>query len=263
MTKITVSWLVKMKSSEQKIAALTAYDGSFATLLDNAGVEIILVGDSLGMVLHGGNNTLNVTMDDMIYHTRQVARKTRQAMIVVDMPYKSYEYPEQALSNAKRLVEAGADVVKLERGDKNICEIIRHISDYNIPVCSHLGLTPQSIRESGDYKVQGKDKDSAEQIKIDALATQSAGAVILVLEYVPASLAADITAKLQIPVIGIGAGGQCDGQVLVSYDMLGISEYQLKSSKNFLKGTSSIQDAVRSYIRAVKSGQFPSAQNQF
>jgi len=264
MTKISTTRLDEMKSSGEKIVSLTAYDASFATVLDEAGVEIILVGDSLGMVLHGEDSTLNVTMEDMIYHIRQVVTGTRHAMIVGDMPYKSYLNPAQALSNAKRLVnEGGADVVKLERGDQGICEMIRHIVSHDIPVCGHLGLTPQSIEELGGYKVQGRDPAAAKQIKLDALALQEAGASMLVLECVPSSLAADITSELGIPVIGIGAGAECDGQVLVIYDILGISGQQAKFSKDFLEAASSIQDAVKTYVSAVKSGDFPATEHQF
>ena len=264
MTKITVMLLDEMKAAEEKIVSLTAYDASFAVVLDEAGVEIILVGDSLGMVLHGQDSTLNVTMEDMIYHTRQVVSGTKRAMIIADMPYESYLNPEQALGNARRLFdEAGADVVKLERGDHSICEMVRHIVSQGIPVCGHLGLTPQSIEELGGYKVQGRDPESAKQIKIDALALQAAGISMLVLECVPSSLAASISAELHIPVIGIGAGADCDGQVLVIYDMLGISGRQLKFSKNFLEDSSSIQDAVKSYVVAVKSGDFPTLEHEF
>ena len=264
MTKITTTRLDEMKTSGEKIVSLTAYDASFADVLDEAGVEIILVGDSLGMVLHGDDSTLNVTMDDMIYHIRQVVAGSKRAMIIGDMPYKSYLNPEQALINARRMVEeGGADIVKLERGDRSICEMVRHIVSQDIPVCGHLGLTPQSIEELGGYKVQGRDSASAKQIKMDALALQEAGISMLVLECIPSPLAASITAELRIPVIGIGAGAECDGQVLVIYDMLGISGRQLKFSKNFLEDSPSIQDAVKSYVVAVKSGAFPATEHQF
>jgi 3-methyl-2-oxobutanoate hydroxymethyltransferase len=264
VTKFTTTSLNEMKDSGEKIVSLTAYDASFATVLDEAGVEVILVGDSLGMVLHGEDSTLNVTMEDMIYHTRQVVKGSKRAMVIGDMPNKSYLNPEQALSNARRLAEeGGADVVKLERGDSNICEMIQHIVSHDIPVCAHLGLTPQSIEELGGYKVQGRDPVVAKQMKRDALAVQEAGAAILVLECVPSALAASITTEIRIPVIGIGAGVDCDGQVLVIYDMLGISGRQLKFSKNFLENSSSVQDAIKSYVSAVKSGDFPAAEHQF
>ena len=264
MIKINTARLDEMKIAGEKIVSLTAYDASFAIVLDEAGVEVILVGDSLGMVLHGEDSTLNVTMEDMIYHTRQVVRGSKRAMIIGDMPNKSYLNPEQALTNARRLIEeGGADVIKLERGDSSICEMIRHIVSHDIPVCAHLGLTPQSIEELGGYKVQGRDPVTAKKIKLDALAVQEAGAAILVLECVPSALAASITAELRIPVIGIGAGADCDGQVLVLYDILGISGSQAKLSKNFLEISSSIQDAVKSYVTAVKSGDFPALEHQF
>jgi len=264
VTKTGIARLDEMKAAGEKIVSLTAYDASFATVLDEAGVEVILVGDSLGMVLHGEDSTLNVTMEDMVYHTRQVVKGSNSAMVIGDMPNKSYLNPEQALTNAKRLIEeGGADVIKLERGDSSICEMIRYIVSHNIPVCAHLGLTPQSIEELGGYKVQGKDPATAKQIKLDALAVQEAGATILVLECVPSALAASITAELRIPVIGIGAGADCDGQVLVLYDILGISGCQPKLSKNFLEMSSSIQDAVKLYVAAVKSGDFPAAKHQF
>ena len=264
VTKISTARLDEMKAAGEKIVSLTAYDASFATVLDEAGVEVILVGDSMGMVLHGEDSTLKVTMEDMIYHTRQVVKGSKCAMIIGDMPHKSYLNPEQALTNAKRLIEeGGADVIKLERGDSSICEMIRHIISHDIPVCAHLGLTPQSIEELGGYKVQGRDPATAKKIKLDALAVQEAGAAILVLECVPSALASSITAELRIPVIGIGAGADCDGQVLVLYDILGISGSQAKLSKNFLEISSSIQDAVKSYVTAVKSGNFPALEHQF
>ena len=264
MTRISIARLDEMKSTGEKIVSLTAYDASFATVLDEAGVEIILVGDSLGMVLHGEDNTLNVTMEDMIYHIRQVAAGSKHAMIIGDMPYKSYLNPEQALTNAKRLIEeGGADVIKLERGDGNLCEITRHIISHDIPVCGHLGLTPQSIEELGSYKVQGRDPVAAKQIKQDALALQEAGISMLVLECVPSSLAASITDLLRIPVIGIGAGADCDGQVLVIYDLLGISRKSPHMAKNFLAENGNIRDAIAAYIEAVKFSSFPDAEHSF
>jgi len=265
VTKITTMHLDEMKTSGEKIVSLTAYDASFATMLDEAGVEIILVGDSLGMVLHGDDSTLNVTMEDMIYHIRQVAAGSKHAMIIGDMPYKSYLNPEQALTNARRLVEeGGADVVKLERGDGNLCEITRHIISHDIPVCGHLGLTPQSIEELGGYKVQGRDPVAAKQIKQDALALQEAGISMLVLECIPSSLAASITAVLRIPVIGIGAGVDVDGQILVLQDLLNITAGKKpKFSKNFMQGQPSIQAAISRYVSEVKQGRFPDQSHSF
>ncbi len=264
MTRISTAQLDEMKATGEKIVSLTAYDASFAIVLDEAGVEVILVGDSLGMVLHGEDSTLNVTMEDMIYHTRQVVKGSKRAMVIGDMPHKSYLNPEQALTNARRLIEeAGADVIKLERGDSSICEMIRHIVSHDIPVCAHLGLTPQSIEELGGYKVQGRDPATAKKIKQDALAVQEAGATILVLECVPSALAADITAELRIPVIGIGAGADCDGQVLVIYDLLGISRKSPHMAKNFLAENGNIRDAIAAYIEAVKFSSFPDAEHSF
>jgi 3-methyl-2-oxobutanoate hydroxymethyltransferase len=253
-----------MKAAGEKIVSLTAYDASFATVLDEAGVEVILVGDSLGMVLHGEDSTLNVTMEDMIYHIRHVVKGSKRAMIIGDMPHKSYLNPEQALTNARRLIEeGGADVIKLERGDGSICEMIRHIVAHDISVCAHLGLTPQSIEELGGYKVQGRDPAAAKQIKQDALAVQEAGASILVLECVPSALAASITAELRIPVVGIGAGADCDGQVLVIYDLLGISRKSPHMAKNFLVKNGNIGDAIAAYIAAVKCRSFPDTEHSF
>lgn len=264
MNKITLAQLNKMKVIGEKIAALTAYDASFALLLDEAGVEIILVGDSLGMILHGKKNTWGVTMEHMIYHLKQVSTHTQNAMIIGDMPYKCYLNKEHALYNARRLIdEGGAEIIKLERGEPEICEMIAHIVEHNIPVCAHLGLTPQSFELADNHKVQGTTPATAKKIESQAMAVENAGASMLVLECVPTSLATRITDKLKIPVIGIGAGAACDGQILVMYDILGISKYQLKLAKNFLADSLSIQDAVKIYVRSVKSGDFPAAENQF
>lgn len=264
MAKVTFDRLMKMKLDGQKIASLTAYDSSFAIILDEAGVELTLVGDSLGMVIHGRDNTLGVTMENMIYHLKQVARVTKHALVIGDMPYQSYQYPEHALANARRLVrEGGAETVKLERGENQVCRMIEHIARHDIKVCGHLGLTPQSFAHRREYKLQGREAGNAKQIKKQALDLQNAGASMLVIEYVPASLAADITDTLDIPVIGIGAGGDCDGQILVTYDMLGMYKYQPKATRNFLTESTTIQDAVSSYISAVKSGEFPARENQF
>jgi 3-methyl-2-oxobutanoate hydroxymethyltransferase len=264
VTRISTARLDEMKAAGEKIVSLTAYDASFATVLDEAGVEVILVGDSLGMVLHGEDSTLNVTMEDMIYHIRHVVKGSKRAMIIGDMPHKSYLNPEHALSNARRLIEeGGADVIKLERGDGSICEMIRHIVAHDISVCAHLGLTPQSIEELGGYKVQGRDPAAAKQIIQDALAVQEAGASILVLECVPSALAASITAELRIPVVGIGAGADCDGQVLVIYDLLGISRKSPHMAKNFLAENANIGDAIAAYIAAVKCRNFPDTEHSF
>lgn len=248
-----------MKTSAEKIACLTAYDASFARLEDEAGVDFLLVGDSLGMVLQGSDTTLKVTMADMIYHTRLVSAVTTRAIIVSDMPFMSYNTPAQALGNAGRLItEGGAQMVKLEGGSE-LTETIKLITQHGIPVCGHLGLTPQSIHKIGGYRVQARSNEAAKKLKEDAVALQQAGAECLVLECVPAALAADITRALEIPVIGIGAGTDCDGQVLVVYDMLGITARQPKFSKNFLTGKESVADALRTYVEDVKNKTFPAA----
>ena len=255
---ITITTLAKMKRDREKFAVLTAYDASFAALLEAAGVEVILVGDSLGMVVQGQRTTVPVTMDDMIYHTRLVARGCRTALLMADMPFASYATAEQAVYNAARLMsEGGAQMVKLEGGGW-LVETVRQLSRNGIPVCAHLGLLPQSVHKLGGYKVQGREETAARQIIDEALALQDAGADVALVECIPAELAARLTEALAIPLIGIGAGPHCDAQVLVSYDMLGItSGRRPKFSKNFLTGRDSLQAAVAAYVTAVKSGEFP------
>lgn len=261
--KITIARLREMKKTGEKIASLTAYDASFAGILDAAGVEIVLVGDSLGMVLQGGEDTLSVSMDDMVYHSRMVSGACRRALVVVDMPYRSYETPAAACENARRLVEQGeAGVVKLEGGEEQ-AETVAALVDQGIPVCGHVGLQPQSIREYGGYKVQGREKKQAERIMTGACALEAAGACMVVLECIPARLAERITMELAIPTIGIGAGVNCDGQVLVLYDVLGISPRSPHMAKNFLEGTGSIPAAIQEYARSVKSGEFPGPEHSF
>ena len=233
MQKITINHLHEMKQSKEKIVALTAYDASFARVLEAAGIELILVGDSLGMVLHGRKNTLGVTIEDMVYHTRQVSAGTQAAMIVTDLPYKSYQFPKQALTNARCLSDQGAAMVKLERGEDHVCKVVEYIVAQGIPVCGHLGLTPQSVTEFRSYVPQEYSVSATKRLQQQALALQRAGASVLVLECVPSQLAKQLTAELSIPVIGIGSGNDCDGQVLVSYDILGLSGYQPKFAKNF------------------------------
>lgn len=255
--KITPGVLRDMKARGEPIASLTAYDAGVASLLDAAGIDCILVGDSLGMVLHGSEDTLGVTLADMIYHSRLVSQARPCALIVTDMPYRSYGDPVQALTNATRLVrEGGAEVVKLEGGAK-LVETVARLDRADIPVCGHLGLLPQSIHELGGYRIQGRDTTSARQILEDAQALEAAGAVMLVLECVPASLAGEVRAAVKIPVIGIGAGADCDGQVLVLHDMLGISARPPGFARDFLADSGSIRAAVRRYVEAVKSGEFP------
>ena len=261
--KISIARLQQMKRSGEKIAVLTAYDAAFAGIVDTAGVEIALVGDSLGMALQGGKETLGVTMEDMIYHGGMVSRACRRALIVVDMPYQSYETAATACENARRLVEeGGADVVKLEGGEEQV-QTVACLVEQGIPVCGHVGLQPQSVREYGGYKVQGREKQQAQRIMAGARALQAAGACMVVLECIPAALAERISRELTIPTIGIGAGVHCDGQVLVIYDMLGLSPRSPHMAKNFLEGTGGIPAAVQEYLRAVKAGEFPGPEHSF
>jgi 3-methyl-2-oxobutanoate hydroxymethyltransferase len=263
-SNISISTLAHMKTAGEKIASLTCYDASFAAVLEKGGIEVLLVGDSLGMVIQGQETTLPVRVDDMVYHCRAVARARRRALLVADMPFMSYSSTAHALGTAGRLMqEGGAHVVKLEGGATQL-ETVRHLSDHNIPVCAHLGLLPQSVHKLGGYRVQGRDSDSADIMREDALALQDAGAVMLVLECVPAGLAADISGSLDIPVIGIGAGPGCDGQVLVLYDMLGITTQGLpRFVRNFLRESCDVGDAVVKYVASVKDGNFPSAEESF
>lgn len=264
MNLITLPHLRGLKKNGEKIACLTAYDASFAALLEQSGVEIVLVGDSLGMVIQGHDSTLPVTVDDMVYHCRQVRRGGQRLLRVADMPFMSYAQPADALRNAARLMgEGGAQMVKLE-GGAWLLETVRLLTERGIPVCGHLGLTPQAVHQLGGYRVQGRDEKNASRIRQEALDLQAAGAALLVLECVPARLAAEISGELEIPVIGIGAGVDCDGQVLVVYDMLGITPGKPPSFvKNFLAGRDSIPAALRAYVEAVKSRTFPSLAHSF
>lgn len=256
-TTISIHRLRELKRAREKIVALTAYDASFARVLAECGVEIILVGDSMGTVLHGGSTTLGVTLDDMVYHTRITARGSGPAFLLADMPFMSYATPERALDSAARLIgEGGAHMVKLEGGSW-LCATVEQLATRGIPVCAHLGLTPQWVRKFGGHRAQGRDAAAAELILRDAAALEQAGAELLVLECVPAALAARIAAAVQMPVIGIGAGPGCDGQVLVIYDLIGIAGWSPKLARNFLAGSGDIQAAVRAYVQAVKSGTFP------
>lgn len=256
--------LQQMKARDEKIAVLTSYDASFATLCDKAGVEVLLVGDSLGMTIQGHGSTLPVSLRDMEYHTRCVAKGAQQAFIVTDMPFGSYQKnPEQAFKNAALLMAAGAQMVKIE-GGAIMLETVRFLVERGIPVCAHLGLTPQSVHQFGGYRVQGRDDAAAQQLLADAQALAQAGAGMLVLEMVPSALAAKVSQSIAIPVIGIGAGKDCDGQVLVLQDMLGI--YAGKSPRfvrNFMQSASSIEQAVADYVAAVKTQSFPAAEHSF
>jgi 3-methyl-2-oxobutanoate hydroxymethyltransferase len=259
---MTVPELHARKARGEKIVMLTAYDASFATLAEAAGVDVLLVGDSLGMVVQGHASTLPVRLDDMVYHTRCVARGIGNALLVADLPFMSYRDVPTATASAARLMGAGgATLVKLE-GAGWACEVIRALTERDVPVCAHLGLTPQSVRKLGGYRVQGRDERAAERLRADARAVAEAGADLLVLECVPASLAATITRELAIPTIGIGAGADCDGQVLVLYDALGITPGKRpKFSKDFLAGSDSIPAALRAYVEAVRNGTFPGTEH--
>lgn len=259
---VTIALLTEMKRAGEKFACLTAYDASFAAVLDAAGVELIMVGDSLGMVIQGHDSTLPVRMNDMIYHSQCVARGSRRALRVVDMPYRSYDMPAEALGNAARLIAEGqAQMVKLEGGAVQV-ETVRQLTAHGIPVCGHLGLLPQSVKQLGGYRVQGRDAKDAQTILADAKALQAAGVGLLVVECVPASLGRDITQALDIPVIGIGAGPDCDAQVLVLYDMLGITPgKRAKFVKDFMLDAGSVQAALESYVRAVKTGSYPAPEH--
>ncbi len=261
---VTVSTLRKMKTSSEKIAVLTAYDATFAHVLDDAGVEVILVGDSLGMVVQGRESTVSVSMDDMVYHTRAVAQGRKNSLLMADMPFMSYATVEDGLHNAARLMqEGGAHMVKLE-GNANQVEIVARLTANGVPVCAHLGLRPQFVHKIGGYRVQGRDEQSARGLMSDAVALEAAGADLLLLECVPQNLAADITQRVSIPVIGIGAGVHCDGQVLVLHDLLGVTPGQRpRFSKDFLADGGSVYQAVVEYVQAVKEGTFPGPDHSF
>ena len=259
---LTVNDLAAMKRRGEKISCLTAYDASFSALIDKVGVDIMLVGDSLGMVVQGYDTTLPVTINDMVYHARSVSNARRRAFVIADLPFMSYSSAIVAAKNAAKLMQyGGAQMVKLE-GPR--VETVSFLVDHGIPVCGHLGLLPQSINQLGSYKVQGKEPAEAARILDDAHQLQQAGAGLLVLECVPAALAREISAQLSIPVIGIGAGVDCDGQVLVLYDMLDIGIVKRpRFSKNFMQDAASIEAAIHAYHMAVKQSQFPGAEHSF
>ncbi|WP_047049834.1 3-methyl-2-oxobutanoate hydroxymethyltransferase [Vibrio mexicanus] len=257
MKKITINDLIKCKKEGRKFATSTAYDASFAQLFESQNMPVLLVGDSLGMVLQGKTDTLPVTVDDVAYHTRCVRAGSPNCLLMADMPFMSYATPEQACENAATLMRAGANMVKLEGGDW-LVDTVKMLTERAVPVCAHLGLTPQSVNIFGGYKVQGREQENADRMVKDALALQEAGAQIILLECVPAGLAARITEVLDVPVIGIGAGNQTDGQILVMHDMFGISaNYMPKFSKNFLAETGDMRKAVAKYIEDVESAAFP------
>ncbi|WP_137939510.1 3-methyl-2-oxobutanoate hydroxymethyltransferase [Chitinivorax sp. B] len=262
--RTTISTLQKMADEGQKIAMLTCYDASFAALMDEAGVDVLLVGDSLGMVIQGADSTLPVLLEDMIYHTRCVAKTARKSLVLADLPFGAYqESPAQAFRSAAKLMQVGANMVKLE-GGATMVEATRFLVKHGIPVCGHIGLTPQSVNQLGGYKVQGKSESQAMQLQADALALQDAGASLVLMEAMPASLAKAITESLSVPTIGIGAGVDCDGQVLVLHDMLDI--YPGKKArfvKNFMHGATSVRGALESYVKAVKAKSFPAEEHSF
>ncbi len=262
--RTTLTKLQAMRDKGDKIAMLTCYDASFATLLEVRGVDALLVGDSLGMVLQGHETTLPVTLDDMVYHTACVARGAKGAFILADMPFGTFQVtPQEAFTHAEKLMVAGAQMVKIEGGSVMV-ETVRFLTERGIAVCGHIGLTPQSVNQLGGYRVQGKDSAAAQKILEDAVALEQAGAGMIVLEALPALLAAEITAALAIPTIGIGAGAECSGQVLVLHDMLDI--YPGKKArfvKNYMQGGSSIADAVSQYVSEVKAGSFPAREHSF
>jgi len=260
---ISPATLRAMKQRGEKIACLTAYDAAFAAVLDANGVEVVLVGDSLGTVLHGSDSTLQVGLGDVIYHSRMVRRATRRAMLLTDLPFMSRSTPERALGSAERLVaEGGSDMVKLEGGEE-YADTVGMLSRHGIPVCAHLGLLPQSALREG-YRVQGRAADDAGRLQQAAVVLQQAGALLLVLECVPSRLAADITSALTIPVIGIGAGPHCDGQVLVLYDILGIGQPSPSFTHDFLgERTGGVHAAVTAYVQQVKAGTFPGSTHSF
>jgi len=262
MSTTTLS-LKSLKESQQKFSCITAYDATFSKLACDAGIDVLLVGDSLGMVLQGQSSTLPVSMDDMVYHTKCVSRGASKPLIMADMPFNSLNSIESALDNAGKLMQAGAHIVKLE-GSEWLAEYISALSDRGIPVCAHLGLTPQSVNKLGGYRVQGKEAEKANLMINTAKELVEAGADMVLLECVPTSLAELITQKVKVPVIGIGAGNVTDGQVLVMHDLLGVSSgHKPKFVKNFMAEAESISDAFVKYDSAVKSGAFPSADYSF
>jgi 3-methyl-2-oxobutanoate hydroxymethyltransferase len=260
---VTAPGLRGLREANQKITMLTCYDASFAALMDRCGVDVLLVGDSLGMVCQGHHSTLPVTIADVAYHTASVARGNQTALLIADMPFGSYGTPEAAFDNAVKLMQAGAQVVKLE-GGVWLGDTIRFLTERAVPVCAHIGLTPQSVHQLGGYKVQGKSTEGADQLMADALAIQKAGASLVVLEAIPSPLAKRVTDALAIPTIGIGAGPDCSGQVLVMHDLLGVFPgKKARFVKNFMEGQTSIDAAVLAYIAAVKDGSFPGAEHSF
>jgi len=263
MSKTTITTLQHMKQQGEKITVLTAYDYSFAHIIDQQGIDVILVGDSLGMVIQGHSSTLAVQVDDIIYHSKAVSRACQHSLVMADLPFMSYTSLQQANHNAARLMQEGAaEMVKLEGGAQQV-HIVAELSRNSVPICAHLGLQPQSVHKLGGYRVQGREQQQAKKMLEDALALQDAGADALVLECVPITLASKISQNLDIPTIGIGAGQYCDGQVLVLHDMLGISQHAPKFTQNFLQSGRSIPEAIAAFAHDVKTGEFPSDLHSF
>lgn len=260
---VTVPSLLAMRAAGDKIAMLTCYDASFASLMDRCGVEILLIGDSLGMVCSGYDSTLPVTVADVAYHTAAVARGNKRALVLADMPFGAYGNPQQAYDSAVQLMRAGAQMIKIE-GGAWLADTVRLLVERGIPVCAHIGLTPQFVHQLGGFKVQGKTDAGADRLKNDALALQAAGAAMVLLEAVPANLGREVTALLDVPTIGIGAGPDCSGQVLVMHDLLGVFPgRKARFVKNFMDGQTSIDAAVSAYVAAVKDGSFPAPEHCF
>lgn len=260
---VTVPRLQTMRDAGEKIAMLTCYDASFASLLDRAGVDALLIGDSLGNVLQGHSTTLPVTLDDIAYHTACVARGAQRPLIIADLPFGTYGTPEAAFAASVTLMRAGAQMVKLE-GGAWLADTVRFLVERSIPVCAHVGLTPQSVHAFGGFKVQGRTLAGADTLKLDAEAVQDAGAQLIVIEAVPAVLAAELTDILAVPTIGIGAGVQCSGQVLVLHDLLGVFPGKRpRFVKDFVSGEASIGAGIEAYVRAVKDGSFPDQEHTF
>lgn len=263
MSRVTLNHLQKMKLSHQKITMLTVYDAAFTQLLCEEGVDIAFVGDSVGMAFQGNSSTIPVSLEQMVYHTQCVAKTNSRCFVLADLPFMSYHSTDIAMESARELMQVGAEMVKLE-GGLWLCETIRIMAERGVAVCGHIGLMPQSIHVIGGYKVQGRTEEDARQLINQAIAIEQAGAKMLVVECIPRQLGKEISDILSIPVIGIGAGPDVDGQVLVIYDILGISSGKsMKFVKNFQEGGKTIREAIRDFVDAVKSAEFPSAEHCF
>lgn len=263
MSKFTVSTLQKLKDEHTKFGTITAYDAAFAKIFDECEVPALLIGDSLGMVIQGRDSTIGVSVEDIAYHTRCVSKVVHNSLVIADLPFMSYYDKQSAADTAKKIMEAGANVLKLE-GGAEIAEIVKMLVQNGIPVCAHIGLTPQSVNVFGGYKIQGRSEEQAQKLIKDAVALQEAGASLIVLECIPSELAKEITEKLRIPTIGIGAGNSTDAQILVMHDAFGITPgHTPKFARNFLKETGSFSEAVKLYLSEVTSGNFPNDSQSF